>query len=73
MPSSIGMKQARCTPAPASGAKEIQLRADWFPKGARGKAALRWATYFGYAEGETLYAWQHQEDLVAGERVNRES
>ncbi|MFD5145982.1 hypothetical protein [Streptomyces sp. NPDC058401] len=68
-----GKLPARCTPAPASTAKEIQLRADWFPKEARDKAALSCATYFGYLDGDTLYAWQHQEDLVAGERVNRES
>ncbi|WP_327256071.1 hypothetical protein [Streptomyces sp. NBC_01244] len=64
---------ARCTPAPASEAKEIQLQADWFPKDARGKVGLHCATYFGSMDGDTLYAWQHREDLVAGERENRES
>ncbi|MFB6517568.1 hypothetical protein [Streptomyces sp. NPDC056401] len=68
-----GKPPARCTPAPASGAKEVQLRADWFPEGARDKAALRCGTYFGYVDGDTLYAWQHGEDLVAGERENQES
>ncbi|MFE4632425.1 hypothetical protein ACFRJ1_03460 [Streptomyces sp. NPDC056773] len=68
-----GKAPARCTPAPASGAKEVQLQADWFPKDARSRAGLRCGTYDGYVDGGTLYAWQHKDDLVAGERANAES
>lgn len=66
-----GNPPARCARTPASNAKEVQIQADWFPKDARGKAGLQCGTYYGYVDGDTFYAWQHQEDLVAGERENR--
>lgn len=68
-----GKPPARCETVPASQAKEMQIGADWFPKDARGKASLRCGTYYGYMDGDTFYAWQHQEDLVAGERTNAAS
>ncbi|MCJ0873110.1 hypothetical protein [Streptomyces sp. AP-93] len=65
-----GKPPARCEAVPASQAKAIQLRADWFPKDAQGKASLSCGTYYGYMDGDTFYAWQHKDDLVAGERAN---
>ncbi|WP_330299497.1 hypothetical protein [Streptomyces sp. NBC_00503] len=65
-----GKPPAQCTPEPAGNAKEVQLQADWFPRDARSRATLRCGTYYGYLEGHTLYAWQHGEDLLNGERAN---
>ncbi|MFJ7206683.1 hypothetical protein ACIQWR_24520 [Streptomyces sp. NPDC098789] len=65
-----GELPAQCTAEPAANAKDVPMRADWFPGDARGKATLRCGTYYGYKEGDTLYAWQHGDDLAEGERVN---
>ncbi|WP_371618767.1 hypothetical protein [Streptomyces sp. NBC_00454] len=65
-----GRLPAQCTALPAGNAKEVQLRADWFPEDARGRATHRCGTYYGYLEGHTLYAWQHGDDLLNGERAN---
>ncbi|MER5764996.1 hypothetical protein [Streptomyces sp. NPDC002082] len=65
-----GKLPEQCTPAPAPNPKEVELEADWFPKDARGRATLRCGLYYAYKEADTtLYAWQYNEDWVAGERA----
>ncbi|MGW6710167.1 hypothetical protein ACWGDE_35490 [Streptomyces sp. NPDC054956] len=66
-----GKLPEQCRPEPAPNIKEVPLKADWFPKDARGRAGLRCGLYYAYKEADTtLYAWQYAEDWVAGERAD---
>ncbi|MFG2616164.1 hypothetical protein ACGFXC_00925 [Streptomyces sp. NPDC048507] len=53
-----------CTGAPGSGAGEPELTASWFPKDAEDRATARCGLYYAYTEGDTLYAWQRNDDWI---------
>ncbi|QES47357.1 hypothetical protein DEJ50_05475 [Streptomyces venezuelae] len=68
-----GSLPAGCTPQSASAAKDPQIKADWFPSDARSKATARCGMYDAYMEGDTLYAWQHNDDWVESNKTGAAS
>ncbi|MFD3514616.1 hypothetical protein [Streptomyces sp. NPDC058657] len=49
---------------PATPLAHSALKADWFPEDAHSRATHRCDLYYAYADGSTLYAWQHNADWV---------
>ncbi|MER5812324.1 hypothetical protein ABT143_29775 [Streptomyces sp. NPDC002033] len=54
----------QCTDAPRSGAGKPELAASWFPQGAEDRATARCGLYYAYVQGDTLYAWQLNDDWI---------
>ncbi|MGW6413012.1 hypothetical protein ACWF95_38665 [Streptomyces vinaceus] len=61
-----GELPAACKVQPQSqlGTKEPGIKADWFPKDTRNKATARCDLYYAYIDGDTLYAWQDNQDWI---------
>ncbi|MCX5202995.1 hypothetical protein OG897_16255 [Streptomyces sp. NBC_00237] len=62
---------ATCKPLPKDQrAKDPELQAPWFPKQTTGKQAThRCEIYYAYTDGDTLYAWQHNDDWIASNKA----
>lgn len=45
------------------------LKAGWFPEDARNQASHRCDLYYTYTDGNTLYAWQRNDDWVASNKA----
>ncbi|MFJ2743442.1 hypothetical protein ACIO3O_27760 [Streptomyces sp. NPDC087440] len=60
-----------CKPLPTGRqAKTPELQASWFPKDTTGKQAThRCDLYYAYTDGNTLYAWQHNDDWIASNKT----
>ncbi|MEU8963737.1 hypothetical protein AB0C89_18820 [Streptomyces sp. NPDC048491] len=57
---------ATCTPhKPDTAPSPPAIRSTWFPKNAEQRVAARCGLYYAYMEGNTLYAWQANDDWVA--------
>ncbi|WP_229348677.1 hypothetical protein [Streptomyces sp. UNOB3_S3] len=60
-----GKLPAECTALPSSTrAKEPNLSASWFPGKETGLAQARCGLYYAYTDGNTLYAWQDNDDWI---------
>ncbi|MFF0739971.1 hypothetical protein ACFYVL_06180 [Streptomyces sp. NPDC004111] len=46
------------------------LQADWFPENARDKATHRCDLYYSYTDGDTLYAWQQNDDWISSNKAS---
>ncbi|MFI6474163.1 MULTISPECIES: hypothetical protein [unclassified Streptomyces] len=59
-----------CKPhKPDTAPKPPGMKSAWFPKHAEQRAAARCDLYYAYMEGNTLYAWQANEDWVAANKA----
>ncbi|RCH68948.1 hypothetical protein DT019_09925 [Streptomyces sp. SDr-06] len=57
-----------CKPDQPASPKPPAMKATWFPKHAEQRAAARCDLYYAYMEGNTLYAWQANEDWVSANK-----
>ncbi|MFJ4876706.1 hypothetical protein ACIP93_16005 [Streptomyces sp. NPDC088745] len=59
-----------CKPLPADGKpKSPELGASWFPEDTTARQAThRCDLYYAYTDGDTLYAWQHNDDWIAANK-----
>ncbi|MFI5808290.1 hypothetical protein [Streptomyces sp. NPDC051561] len=48
---------------------DLSLQASWFPKDARNKPTHRCDLYYAYTDGDTLYAWQLNDDWIASNKA----
>ncbi|MER5884752.1 hypothetical protein ABT160_13055 [Streptomyces sp. NPDC001941] len=59
-----------CTPGqPAKALGKPALNASWFPSSAHEKAAARCEQYYAYLDGDTLHAWQYNDDWIASNKA----
>ncbi|MFI0977084.1 hypothetical protein ACH4SP_08655 [Streptomyces sp. NPDC021093] len=58
-----------CKKLPTAASTEPALQADWFPKNSSGEAAYRCDLYYAYTSGNTLYAWQHNDDWITSNKA----
>ncbi|CAM5613723.1 hypothetical protein AB0M94_12190 [Streptomyces xanthochromogenes] len=57
---------AGCKPhKPDTTPRPPAIRSTWFPKNAEQRAQARCGLYYAYMEGNTLYAWQANDDWAA--------
>ncbi|MFI6686774.1 hypothetical protein [Streptomyces sp. NPDC050485] len=61
---------ATCTPhKPATAPQPPAIKSAWFPKNAEGRTAARCDLYYAYMDGNTLYAWQANDDWIAANKA----
>ncbi|MCT9090115.1 hypothetical protein N4G70_14740 [Streptomyces sp. ASQP_92] len=63
LPADCKPHQAAATPNPPA------IKASWFPRNAERRTSARCGLHYAYMEGNTLYAWQANDDWIAANRA----